>query len=334
MSPRARAQDALRYAKDLARFGLVPGASLLPSSLAYRLALSAGERAYQRDPWSHPETGQILQEILGDHYSPAARRRFACEYERQQKCEAMDRLRIAGDRRNVRRLMAITGAEHVRSALSDGRGVIVCVGHYGSAFATVARLAEEGFPLILLRRSMDIYPEYAEKTAPGRAYQRMLLQRTIDRFLQGTIIVGEDQFAAGVQIAKRLRANEVIVSFIDAPALLDERDKAVLVPFLGLETPFMAGNFAIAHRLRTPILVAVAHRSPDYAHLTLDIHPPIMPDAKPEVTLGRCLAVLEEAIRAHPEQWTYLPLAGSHERPEAPSATASGAKPPSPLIRH
>jgi lauroyl/myristoyl acyltransferase len=309
MSLRARMQTLPRFARDVGRFGMIPGAALLPAPLAYRLALATGERAYQRGSWSHPDTGQILHKILGEQCTPATRQRLAREYERLQKCDAMDRLRITGSRRSVRRLMTITGAEHVRNALADGRGAIVCVGHYGSSFAAVARLAEEGFPLVLLRRSMDIYPEYAETTPLGRAYQRTLLHRTIDRFLQGTIIVGEDQFAAGVQIAKRLSANQVIVSFIDAPALAEEREKAVLVPFLGQETPFMAGNFAIARRLRSPIVVMVPHRSQDYIHSTLELHPPIIPDAQPEVTLGRCLAVLENAIRARPEEWTYLPVA-------------------------
>jgi lauroyl/myristoyl acyltransferase len=309
MSLRARVQALPRYAKDVARFGMIPGAALLPAPLAYRLALATGERAYERGSWSHPDTGQILPKIFGEQCTPATRQRLAREYERLQKCDAMDRLRITGSRSSVRRLMTITGAEHVRTALADGRGAIVCVGHYGSSFAAVARLAEEGFPLVLLRRFTDIYPEYAETTPVGRAYQRTLHRRTIDRFLQGSIVVGEDQFAAGVQIAKRLSANQVIVSFIDAPALAEERDKAVLVPFLGQETPFMAGNFAIARRLRAPVFVMVARRSSDYIHSTLEIHPAITPDAKPEVTLGRCLAVLEDAIRACPEEWTYLPIA-------------------------
>jgi lauroyl/myristoyl acyltransferase len=296
----------LLYARDVARFAMLPAAALAPARLAYRIALLVADREYRSTSLPNATT-EALSAVLGDSYTDAERRRLVLECIRLRKCDAMDRLRTVGVRQSLRSLISFRGRELLQQALSEGRGALVCTAHCGSFMAGVACLGVEGFPVTLIRRSMENFPEYAEVTAPGRWYQQLLLSRSFERFLQRTIITGEDQFAAGVQIARSLRANEVVVSFVDPPPPDDQRDKAVLVPFFGAHAPLMTGAITIAQRTRSPILLMLVHRAPDYRHSRLELLP-ITPEATPEATLARCIAKIEETIRARPAEWFYWPV--------------------------
>ncbi len=108
-------------------------------------------------------------------------------------------------------------------------------------------------------------------------------------------------------MAGRWRQKEVVISFLDPPAPEEDRARAIAEPFLNHTTRLLAGSVTIAQRLQTPILMMLTYREPDYAHSTLEISPPIAPEATPAATLAHCLAIFEDAIRARPAEWFYWP---------------------------
>jgi lauroyl/myristoyl acyltransferase len=264
-----------------------------------------GERDYQRHAWIHETIPENLWAIFGEVFSASYRQRIALEYARLRRCEAVDRLQLAANAHRLRAVMELRGADHLRQALEAGHGALLCTAHYGSYLATAGRLGAEGFPVSLIRE-----PFQEETEAPGlgpieRRRRKMLARRYLDRYLKETIFTGDGQFVTGVQIARRLRKNEAVISFLDPPPQEEDLTRAVGAPFLGHTTRLLAGSITIAQRLGAPILMMFAYRAPDYAHSTLEISAPITPEATPAATLARCLAVIEDAIRARPAEWFY-----------------------------
>jgi KDO2-lipid IV(A) lauroyltransferase len=91
-------------------------------------------------------------------------------------------------------------------------------------------------------------------------------------------------------------------------AILADRDvsgRGLKLPFFGQATRVPAGHAVLALRTGAWILPICAYRRQD-GQLALEFRPPIIPDRKRDnkesLTL-RCLAILEEFIRAHLEQW-------------------------------
>jgi lauroyl/myristoyl acyltransferase len=201
--------------------------------------------------------------------------------------------------------MDICGAEHLRQALDAGNGALICTAHYGSYLAAVGRLGAEGFPVSLIR---EPFQEETAKAGLGeieRRRRKMLSGRYLDRYIRETILTGDGQFTTGVQVARRLRLNEGVISFLDPPPPEEDQSRAVATPFLGRTARLLAGSIMIARRLGTPILLMFTYRAPDYARSTLEISAPITPEATPAATLGHCLAVIGDAIRARPAEWFY-----------------------------
>jgi lauroyl/myristoyl acyltransferase len=272
-----------------------------------------GERDYQRQTWIHRDIPENMAAVLGETLPSAEGQRVALEYARLRRCEAVDRLQLAARPHVARSLMVIRGAEHLRNALEAGRGALLGTAHYGSYLAAAGRLGAEGYPVSLIREPFaEESEETEESAAPGigaieRRRRKELARRYLDQYLKETIFTGDGQFSTGVQVARRLRQNEVVISFLDTPGLAEDRARAIAEPFLNHTAKFLAGSITIAQRLQTPILIMLAYRDPDYAHSTLEISPPIAPEATPAATLARCLAIIEDAIRARPAEWFFWP---------------------------
>jgi lauroyl/myristoyl acyltransferase len=286
---------------------MMPLSMALPPQIAYRLACIHGEREYQQFPWIHNTVPDNLASTFGETFSAAERQSIALEYARLRRCDAVDRLQFAASPRRGRALMAMKGVEHLREALGAGKGALICTAHFGSFLAAACRLSVEGFPVSVIRAA------FAEEAAePGlsrveRFRRKALARRFLAHYLQESIVTGDGQFTSGVQAARRLRQNEVIISLLDPPPPAQELARAVEAPFINQTTRLLTGSITIAQRLGTPILVMLVHRSPDYQHSTLELSAPIMPEPTPEATLARCLAPIADAIRVRPAEWFFWP---------------------------
>jgi lauroyl/myristoyl acyltransferase len=275
--------------------------------VAYRLACKQGERDYQRHAWIHQTIPENVAAVLGATLSPADGQSIALDYARLRRCAAVDRLQLAASAHRMRTVMELRGAEHLREALDVGHGALLCTAHYGSYLAAVGRLGAEGFPISLIREPFQEETANAGLGKLERHRRKTLARRYLDRYLKKTIFTGDGQFDTGVQIARRLRQNEAVISFLDPPPPEEDRARAVGAPFLGHTAQLLAGSITIAQRLGAPILMMLTFRAPDYAHSTLEISPPITPEVNSALTLARCLAFIEDAIRARPAEWFYWP---------------------------
>ncbi len=193
----------------------------------------------------------------------------------------------------VERLCRISGVEHLRSALDDGRGAMLTTAHCGNWELLNARLPVAAVPLTIAVRRLD-----------DPRLDRMV---TSLRCRFGTEVVPRGE-TAGRVLARALASNRVDGLLIDQ----DIRDvPGVFVPFFGRPAWTPSGAAMLAIRLRAPVIPGFIHRLPDGTH-EATIHPPLpiptdgsLEDRVQELTAA-ATAAIEAQIRAYPEQWVWM----------------------------
>ncbi len=141
--------------------------------------------------------------------------------------------RLAGGR--WRRFVRIDGKEHLESAFSAGRGVLVVTGHMGNWELMPLVVSEEGFPAALVMKAMHntLVNDYCVRlraAADVEVIERKNAARGVIRALKGGKVVGvlPDQDVAG----------------------------GVFVRFMGIPTSTVTGPAFFAARLGVPVVCA------------------------------------------------------------------------------
>jgi len=179
----------------------------------------------------------------------------------------------------------VKGWEHVQAAMDAGVGGIFVTAHIGSWEMGGAYLGLRGVPL----------------TTVALPHQDARIDQI---FLRNREATGMEVVPVGSAM-RRLTEAVMRKRFI---ALLADRDvtgRAPKLPFFGQPARMPTGHAKLALRTGAWLLPGCAYHRPD-GRLSIEIRPPIIPDPArdTEESLAlRCLAVLEEFIRARPEQW-------------------------------
>jgi KDO2-lipid IV(A) lauroyltransferase len=194
---------------------------------------------------------------------------------------------------DIENLCALEGAQTIFDALDGGRGAIFTSAHCGTWELLSARLPIAGVPLSSAARELD-----------DPRLDRLV---TTLRSRFGTEIIYRGP-SAGRQMIRALAANR-------AAALLIDQDirgvPGVFVPFFGRPAWTPSGAAMLAIRKRCPLVPGFIHRRPDGTHKA-KIHPalPIPVDGSLEDRVEELTAaatkVVEDQIRAHPEQWVWM----------------------------
>ncbi|MGB8343330.1 MAG: lysophospholipid acyltransferase family protein [Ktedonobacteraceae bacterium] len=277
-------------------------AAFLPTPLAYGLARLYGDWRYQRDRARREMIARNLGEGLCEQLSEVERVSIVRDFFRLRYCEAVDMLRLAGNRQAFTRLVEIRGQEYLDAALAEGKGAVLCGAHFGSYYASASPLLASGIPVTIF----GLFPAITEEPAPSTvwfAWQRGMAHHT-DNYSYRPAIQARQAHAA-LRIANRLRANEVIAMNIDLPAKTATSQRTVSTTLLGKQTEMPSGCVTIAHLTDAPILMYFLHRSADWRHQVLEILPPIAMADDMAITFGRCIAAVEAAILRNPAHWIY-----------------------------
>src|SRR5262245_29411684 len=129
----SRAWRSLRRVEGVAYWAV--GAQVLawlPAALGYRVPCWRGASLVRGQATKRTALARNLRQVLGTELSEAAALRLAREWFRLASCEAVDVMRMRGRARSLRRLVTISGREHLEAALAAGKGAIVCSAHFGS----------------------------------------------------------------------------------------------------------------------------------------------------------------------------------------------------------
>jgi KDO2-lipid IV(A) lauroyltransferase len=185
----------------------------------------------------------------------------------------------------------VVGLEHIEAAKATGRGIVLALPHLGNWEAAGAKAEDVGIPVLAVAESLP----------------NPLIT---DWFIDVRNHMGIDVVLTG-------RGHRVTPALVDrlagggTVALLADRDlsgRGVEVEFFGERTTIPAGPVTLADQTGAVILPVGCYFLPGPGHRFV-VHPPLtMPEggaAEERIAEGaqRLAMVLEEIIRAAPEQW-------------------------------
>jgi len=182
------------------------------------------------------------------------------------------------------------GREHLESVLAQGRGALLLMGHIGNWECMGRTLSVMGYtPSVVVRgfrnKGFETYWREARLRLGVRAVNR------------------ENSYRPCVRM---LRQNEIVAMVLDQNA---RAGRGVFVDFFGQPASTTPGLAQLAARTQTPVIPMSMHRGPDGRHhMRLGAPLPPLPDHGADAVRDatrQYTRVLEDLIRAHPEQWTW-----------------------------
>lgn len=204
-----------------------------------------------------------------------------------------------------REICGVRGEEYLQEALAAGRGVVLFSGHLGNWEIGAVRMIHDEYNLIPLSR-----PPRSRRLA--RKFKQVR-----DRMNFPVIPVSEGMRG----IFRALKQNCIVPVMPDRYA----KGQGVTVPFFGQPTHVWHTPALLHSRTGCTVLSSHALRNPD-GTFSIEIDPPHAlqdtddRDGDLVANTARLMAVLEQKVRAHPEQyaWTYRLWRPNQPLPETP----------------
>jgi Kdo2-lipid IVA lauroyltransferase/acyltransferase len=190
-------------------------------------------------------------------------------------------------RKPVRQRFTMKGIEHLHEAASHGRGVLLLGAHF-SCMDFISQPLSEEFPIdVLYRRNRNPVWEWLQ--VRGRRH-----------YFDG-VIEREDMR----QTLRRLRAGRAVWY---APDQDYGRRHSVFVPFFGVPAATVTATARLARFNGSPVLFMCQHRNLDALTWHIEIAPALegFPTGNDDADAARINAVVEEAVREHPEQYLWM----------------------------
>ncbi len=220
------------------------------------------------------------------------------------------------DAKKLARLVEFTGEEHLRNAVSEGKGVLILSAHLGSWDLLAASLAAKGYPFSLITK-------VTRSNALNRMWMGYREAAGIKIFISSGSMGG---------ILRQLKSGGIVGFVLDQNALHED---GVFVPFFGKAACTLSSLAVLARRIGAPVIPVYTFREGGRHRVVVE-----EPIITPEI-VDRDLDVLkrteaytlwtEKVIRGHPEQWTWLhdrwktrPPDDSDEPVQGPTSNVQG----------
>jgi KDO2-lipid IV(A) lauroyltransferase len=201
---------------------------------------------------------------------------------------------------NVSQWIRCEGAEHFENALREGRGVLFATAHLGNWELSAYAHALLTGPMNVVVRPLD-----------NPLIDTMVERR---RGLSGNRLIYKKDFARS--ILKALSANEAVGILIDQNASLDS---GVFVDFFGVAACAGTGFAKIAAHSGAAVIPGFALWSESEGRYVLRFYPPVPITGDAARDTQTLQSHLEEAIRAHPDQWLWIHRRWKTRPPGEPS---------------
>jgi len=187
----------------------------------------------------------------------------------------------------VAQRFTITGAEHLRAAAAEGRGVVLVGAHFSCM----------DFISQALSRAVDIDVMYRENKNPAWEWLQV---HGRGRYFAGVIERDDTR-----QTLRRLKAGRTVWYAADQ----DYGGKhSVFAPLFGIPAATITATARLARFNRSPVLFMRQHRNLDTLTWEIDISPVIegFPSGDDVADATRMNGIIEAAIRRDPAQYLWL----------------------------
>src|SRR5690348_10301787 len=261
----------------------------LPRAWAYALEVFAAWFAWWFSPLARPRLEYNLR-VVRPEASPAEIRRLSWLNFRNHAKAYADLMMLPRMRVNeMRPLLHVKGWENLEQARALKKGVMVVSCHMGSYEVTCAIWSATLAPVTF----------FAEELEP-----RALFEWYRDTRARLGISVLPLDLAGLRKVTQALRDDELVITAIDR----DITGTGRMMPFFGRPAPIPTGPTALALRMGTPLLPVCVYRLDDDSYVA-EAFPMVVAestgdgDADELRVTQQLLRVIEDMIRAHPEQW-------------------------------
>jgi KDO2-lipid IV(A) lauroyltransferase len=189
----------------------------------------------------------------------------------------------------------IRGGEHLEAAQARGKGVLILGAHEGCWELGLAGASRRGYPVHVILKEVR-----------GRVGQQ-----AID-FIRGAHgVCGVSRRGSVFQLLRLLKRKALIGFVLDQNMTADE---GIFVDFFGRAACTMPGLAVLAQRTGTPVVPISFHRDATLRRQVLTLFPEVPWEAPPGLdqdallrhNTQRYTRILEDQIRAHPEQWIWM----------------------------
>ena len=280
---------------------ITPVFAAMPAWLAYGLALLYADARIRLDKFRRQEAVLCIRHVLGPQLKAGNEETIARDYFRNRACIRVDAMRLSGDGRRLTQLVAVRGLESIQESLAQGRGVVVCGAHYGSARACAAVMGVFGLPVTMIAR-WAFMPDRLHPWKPQKFYQ--FAWKPIEHHLwRRNIEARPNSLTDALEAASILRQNEVVYTLLDSETYGKARARAVELNFLNGRISILPGAATLARLVGSSVHVAVLRRSSNWRSLLLEVYPNVPFSDKDSVVLQTCISILEREIRRDPSQW-------------------------------
>ncbi len=282
-------------------FVILPALSLFPLPVAYKLARLRGRlRAWWNSSPATPIAATYAQKLLGETRKP-----FMEGIAEITSCDELDAyLFLTQPFRRVAKSIQVEGREHIEAVRRQGKGAVLLSAHLGGGFFV--------FPFL---RALGLTPQAIMRPVAKEDFPGLPSQYWYFRFRGWCIAraLGSPPLLSGKDVRAALTAvrhGAFLYIALDTPPHLTARTKRAR--FFGYPARFPYGAFIIAARAQVPIVPFFVSLNENNQR-TFRFLEPIWPTAAPQDiddAFHHCVQLLEEAIRARPEQWFFWEGAG------------------------
>lgn len=186
----------------------------------------------------------------------------------------------------------VEGADHLKAAVAQGRGVLLLTAHFGNWELLAAANVQTGYPLSVVARPLD---------SP-------VLDRLVARFREGGGVEVIPKRRALRRVLEALRRGSMVGILLDQNA---SRREGVFVPFFGDLASTSKSLAVLAFSSGAPVVPVFIHREPGGRHRVVvepAIPPPSTGDREQDILAftAAFANIVEARIRQWPEQWLWI----------------------------
>jgi len=279
-----------KRALHLAEYGALITASvilgILPERLVYKAAWLLGDIAFGVFKIRRDVTLENLERAFGDTCDRKEIERIARASYGNIAVTFIEMLVIPRLRKRIPDMVDLSGIDVLKRCVERGRGLILVSGHFGSWELNGASLGLAGIAttVVARRQSNPYVDEFVNK------YRSSFRMKMITHG------------APLKELIKALRNNEIIGLISDQ----DAGKRGVFVDFFGHKASTPTGAAQLALKYGAPIVVLMTKRTAPARYKTIFREIEILPGDTVEELTQRYTSVMEEIIRATPEQYFWM----------------------------